>query len=353
METNPENPSLAREVNEVLRPFASPEFVRPILLFLFDMALVVTFAGLSIHAENVVTKLAWSLVAGLAIGLLFVVGHDACHGSFTPWRGLNRLIGTVAFLPSLHSFSLWDHGHNRLHHRFTNLKKRDYVFRPLSPEEFEDLNWGRRLLYRLDRSAWGHGFYYFRIWAGKMVLPLSKDLERARFRHWIDASILIAFGLAVSIWCVSRFGWIAFLCGPAAAFLFWNHIMGFVIYLHHTDPSVKWFEDEKEWQFVEAQLSETIHVRFPRPINLLLHHILEHTAHHLRPTIPLYRLESAQAALEDAFPDHVKVLDWTPSRYLRSIRACKLYDYGQHRWLTFEGESVSDQEAVLLTGGAA
>jgi hypothetical protein len=37
---------------------------------------------------------------------LFVIGHDACHGSLTASRLLNALIGRMAFVPSAHSFSL-------------------------------------------------------------------------------------------------------------------------------------------------------------------------------------------------------------------------------------------------------
>ena len=70
----------------------------------------------------------WS--PALWIARLFVIGHDACHGSYTPSKVLNGWIGRIAFLPSLTPFSLWDVGHNLAHHGFTNLKGRDYVWTP-------------------------------------------------------------------------------------------------------------------------------------------------------------------------------------------------------------------------------
>ena len=72
-----------------------------------------------------------SLVAALWIARLFVIGHDACHGSYTPNKVLNEWIGRIAFLPSLTPYSLWEIGHNLAHHGFTNLKGRDYVWTPV------------------------------------------------------------------------------------------------------------------------------------------------------------------------------------------------------------------------------
>jgi acyl-lipid omega-6 desaturase (Delta-12 desaturase) len=76
------------------------------------------------------------MVAALWIARLFVIGHDACHGSYTPNKTLNKWIGRIAFLPSLTPYSLWEIGHNLAHHGFTNLKGRDYVWTPYSPSEF-------------------------------------------------------------------------------------------------------------------------------------------------------------------------------------------------------------------------
>src|SRR5262245_32830638 len=38
---------------------------------------------------------------GMFIGTFFIVGHDACHGSLTPFDSVNRVLGRIAFLPSL------------------------------------------------------------------------------------------------------------------------------------------------------------------------------------------------------------------------------------------------------------
>jgi hypothetical protein len=59
----------------------------------------------------------YSAAFRLLIVALFVIGHDACHQSYTSSRFLNHVVGRIAFLPALHSFSLWDREHNHRHHR--------------------------------------------------------------------------------------------------------------------------------------------------------------------------------------------------------------------------------------------
>jgi acyl-lipid omega-6 desaturase (Delta-12 desaturase) len=120
---------------------------------------------------------------------------------------------------------------------------------------------------------------------------------------------------------------------PLAVF-FW--LMGFIIFLHHTHPSVRWFADRSEWSFAESQLAGTVHVLYPRWVNVLFHHIFDHTAHHIDVRIPFYRLQDAQAAAESAFGADIVVERFSITNFRRTLRECALYDYDQHRWFSFE-----------------
>src|SRR5262249_57986431 len=66
----------------------------------------------------------------IVIGALFVIGHDACHGSLVRTGWLNRLLGRLAMLPAWHPFTSWAHSHNALHHGWTNFKGRHPDFPP-------------------------------------------------------------------------------------------------------------------------------------------------------------------------------------------------------------------------------
>src|SRR4029079_17404395 len=68
--------------------------------------------------------------------------------------------------------------------------------------------------------------------------------------------------------------------GVAVPFLAFTWLMGFATFQHHTHPRVLWYDDESEWSYFRSQVQGTVHVEFPRWVELLLHNIMEHTAHH-------------------------------------------------------------------------
>jgi acyl-lipid omega-6 desaturase (Delta-12 desaturase) len=139
-------------------------------------------------------KLLCAVAMGFTIGRLFIIGHDACHQSLTPHRGLNKWVGRIAFLPSLTTFSLWDIGHNVVHHGYTNLKGFDFVWAPLTREEFAKLSFAGRLLDRAYRSGWAPGLYYMiEIWWKKMVFPSAKEMPTRRPIFTKDSWLITGF----------------------------------------------------------------------------------------------------------------------------------------------------------------
>jgi acyl-lipid omega-6 desaturase (Delta-12 desaturase) len=79
-----------------------------------------------------------------------------------------------------------------------------------------------------------------------------------------------------------------------------------------------------------------IHAILPKGFDVILHYIMQHSAHHLDVTVPLYRLKDAQRAVETAGA-RVVVYRWSPLTFLRHLRTCKLYDYRLKRWTGFAG----------------
>jgi len=69
----------------------------------------------------------------------------------------------------------------------------------------------------------------------------------------------------------------------------------------------------------------------------VLHHIMEHTAHHVDMGIPLYRLKAAQALLERKLAGHIVVQPFSWRWYRDTARRCKLYDFNLGRWTDFAG----------------
>jgi omega-6 fatty acid desaturase (delta-12 desaturase) len=317
---------------------------RALFVFALDGASYAGCLAGTVLSEPFVLKLLFSSLAGLFITRLFVLAHDACHGSFLTSRFLNRLVGRLGFLPSLTPYNLWELGHNTIHHNYTNLKGRDYVWTPFSKSEFDSLPAVRRQLERIYRGCFGHGLYYLvEIWWKKMMRPEKRLSTVHRRFDTRDRMLVIAYGV---FWCGLACT-AALFTGQSSAlilalavllpFMIWNELMGFLIFLHHTHPGVAWFDKRSEWKSRSVQLEQAVHVAFPRAVDELFHHIMDHTAHHVDPTIPLNRLHRVQTILETTYPDDIPVDAFSWRYFGRCIAVCKLYDYDRHCWLDFEG----------------
>lgn len=126
--------------------------------------------------------------------------------------------------------------------------------------------------------------------------------------------------------------------------------MGFVIYLHHTHPTIPWFTKDERFPFNQVQTHVTVHIIFPEPLKTLLSNIMEHTAHHLQPSVPMYNLHHAQKQLEEVHSKNIVVYRWTLAEYLRITRICKLYDFEKSCWTDFDGNPTSEPIPISFSG---
>jgi len=318
------------------------------LLFVFDWALFVAFISAAILLTPWWAKLGCSVAAGIMIGRLFIIGHDACHQSYTPYRRLNRLLGRLAMLPSLTPYSLWQVGHNVVHHGYTNLKGVDFVWAPMTLEEFSSLSPARRTLERIYRSGWGSALYYFiEMWWLRMFFPNQNYIvtRRPEFRWdsivaamtaiiWLSSLTAIAYLTQQSVWMILAVGFLI-------PFFVWNALIGFVVYVHHTHNDVQWHNDKAAWAKATPFVTTTVHLIFPLGFGGLFHHIMEHTAHHVDMSIPLYKLKSAQQLLEEVLPGRIVVQPFSWRWYRDTARKCKLYDFKRSCWTDFSGAQTS------------
>ena len=286
----------------------------------------------------------------VSLPMLFIVGHDACHQSLTPRRWLNKLIGRLTMVPTWHAYSVWDLGHNGLHHGWTNVRGKDFTWTPLSVEEYAALTPVGRFLQRQYRKWWGVGIYYIiEIWAKYGMTGARPQTPRMNLLFWADRFSIVAYTVAVCaavLTLADRTGLGSsgplvsaglLLLGVVIPFLVWNWVMGAIVLVHHTHPSVPWYGDVADWSYYAGQVQSTVHIELPRPVELVLHNIMEHTAHHADPRVPLYNLEKAQRNLEDAYGEHIVVVPFTAAGFFHVMRTCRLFDYEQHRWLDWDG----------------
>jgi omega-6 fatty acid desaturase (delta-12 desaturase) len=335
-------------IREWLKPLSDRSTLRAFVLLVVDTALFMGLVAGTVLVESVWLKLLCGSAAGFVIGRLFIIGHDACHQSLTPHRELNKWIGRYAFLYSLTPFSLWDTGHNVVHHGYTNLKGVDFVWTPLTAEEFAALGPVGRLMQYLYRSGWGPGLYYLvEIWWKREFFPNKTHMPTRRPIFFKDSLLVTVFGvlwmgvMAYAAVATGQSVWLTLLMGVFVPFLFWNTMIGFVVYVHHTHVRVSWHNDKSAWTKAQPFVSTTVHLTFPMKIGNMVHHIMEHTAHHVDMSIPLYRLKKAQAKLEEMLPGRIIVQPFSWGWYFKTAKACKLYDFTRECWTDFQGHMTS------------
>ena len=313
--------------------------------FAMDVAAYLLLIAAATFARPLPLRIGAALGAGAITVRLASIAHDACHRSYVSSHRWNKFIGRVAFLPALQPCGTWEMAHNVIHHSWTSIRGKDYVWIPLSKEEFDAATPVRRILERVYRSPFGHGLYYFlELWWKRVVVPSCQWSEIPRRSQRFDIALtayflLLWIGLvATSCALTGRSAALGLLCAVAMPVATWFWLFGFVLYVQHTHPDAKFFMERREQDFYDRQLSSATHVVFPAGINRFMHGIFEHTAHHLDVTVPFYRLADAQTALNSLAQDRVVQERWTFRGFLRTARICKLYDYERHCWLDFQGQ---------------
>jgi len=337
---------LATRPEQTVLPFVTRHLVRPILLLLVEFTAYGAAVAGAVLLEDLWAKLALAFVAGVLTSTLAIIGHDCAHRGGTRFPWLNRLIGTIGFLPALHPMSRWAYHHNQVHHRYTAQIGIDNAYSPMSAAAYRAASPLKQAHYRFQRSVWGQPLFYLTdIWWNQIFLPL--DGTKLTARDWIDFLLVyvwIGIFLASLTWLSHTFGHVgwsaaffnASVYGLLLPFLVWNLFISFVTVIQHTGPDVKWSEPTGRPSTLSQKLHGTVRIRFPEIIDILFHRLMQHSAHHLNPIIPLYSLKAAQRTLEEQHGDDVISIRWTPAYHWQLTRTCKLYDTERDCWCGFD-----------------
>ena len=333
-------------LREPLAPFRVQSTLWALALFFGAYALYAALFATAAFAAPLALRLVCALALGPAIALLFRIAHDAGHGSHFAYAWPDRLVCRLSLLPSYHPHSVWILLHNGRHHSFTNLRENDYIWIPLSPQDYARLGPVARLRERIYRTTPGVGLYYLcAIWA-RMALVRPSLVRKVKPVYVRDALISAGFfALQLLVLAFDRPDASVFALRVALTivvpFLVFNWLVGFASFLNHTHPRVPWFSRREQWSFYEGQVHCTVHVGVPTWMIFFLTDLGLHGAHHIDPRIPIWKLEPAEQRIAAAAGEHIVFEPWTLARHRAIMRACKLYDYDNHRWLDFAGRATT------------
>ncbi|MEM8747287.1 MAG: fatty acid desaturase [Actinomycetota bacterium] len=282
------------------------------------------------------------LLAGLGVAGLFVLGHDASHGALVESRRANRIIARFCMAPSAHVEAAWDLGHNRVHHGYTTRQGFDFVWHPLTVDDYRALGWFGRLRHRVEWSFLGSGAYYAHsVWLGKMWAfrgggrrQGTIDRDKAVVASVLAGAIAIAavVGAFTGGWVTAVWLPVKLFVIPLAVFL---NIIGWTVYVHHVADDIRWWP-KREWSQFRGQMESTTVLHLPRLVNRLwMHNIMVHVPHHVDTRLPFHQLPRAATAIAAAFPDTIHESNDAFRRFWRSTRTCKLHDFDEGVWLPY------------------
>tara|TARA_R110000782_G_scaffold65058_16_gene132511 strand:+ start:5265 stop:6341 length:1077 start_codon:yes stop_codon:yes gene_type:complete len=349
-----------KELRHSIKQYAKPSNKLALFIFFSDLTIYALAIAGTIMFESLLLRITCSVIAGLRIGTLFLVSHDAGHDSFTSNRVWNSIIGRIAFLPSFHNYSLWLIAHNRSHHQSPNIKGIN-SWSPLSKEEYDGLSASRKLIEHLYRSPLGICFNYMieRWWKDKFF-PYKRIIKQKNGAYFLDFVLVVSYMAAFTTVLIYMGMHVAYtspleviLLGLVLPFLVSNFLIGVTVYQHHTHETVPWFKTQKECNAYATLEDITVHIKYPHWYNLISHNAMEHTAHHVDPRIPLYNLSKAQTVLCELYGEDLITMDFSLVSFFATMGKCKLYDYDNHLWMDFSGNATSNKTVLIEEKGYA
>ena len=290
---------------------------------------ILGYAGLQlIQVQSMWSIPLWALygfVQGLFFVGLWILAHECGHDSFSSHLKTNATIGFVLHSMLLAPFFSWKYSHAR-HHRYHNHMEKDTVFVPnRAPNKKASL-----LERMIDHTAADtpivtlcslvvHQLFgwpaYILINAGAGAKSLVKSNRKAtstyKQSHLDPTSnvftageqpfvLLSNIGILAVFFCLylvsSQIGFVNTFLLYGVPYLWMNHWIVAITYLHHTHPDAPHYE-EGSWTFQLGSLS-TIDREMGWIGRHIFHGIVEyHVIHHMFPRIPFYHAEEATWAV--------------------------------------------------------
>ncbi len=275
-------------------------------------------------------------LAALLTVRVFVLQHDAGHGSLFRDPRANLATGLACSLATLTPFAHWRRQHAGHHARWNDLDARDrgadIYSTCVTAAEFEAASPARRRFYR---TIWNPivallllpPLVFLALYRFAFDTPPDWKGER-RSVHLTNLALLVLFGGLV--WA---FGWRTVLVAHLPVMAMAAIVGVWLFSLQHRFEGASWRRGA-DWTADEAALSGSSWLDLPQPLRWFTGDIGYHHIHHLDPRVPNYRLSACHEAGGEAFAG-VKRL--TLREGLSAMRFC-LWDEARARLVPLPAE---------------
>lgn len=359
-----------RDIKIAMAKFAEPVTALGVAHVTIDLAMYFGALAGVLFIGPLWAKIVFSILAGIKLANLGTLGHEAAHGNCAKSPLLNKILGTMAFLPCYYNYRLWVYDHHHIHHPYVNADQTN-SWAPFSKEQFDKLSPLRRFMERVYRTPWLFGLNFaiynaVERWAPYHVYPgkfLPKSFHASAWRHGVLVTVytvgLIALLAAAPLYSGTS-AVTALVLGFAVPFVIWMMLFGFTVYAQHTDVRLPWFDQDIDKRTGLPQETMSLHLVFPKVLETLMHNVYAHAVHHVNVRVPYHKAREAQALLNEMAPQTAVVQPFTFKWLGETLRDCRLYDYENHTWLDFDGNptgpktlSADTREKVRIKKGEA
>ncbi|MFN8573883.1 MAG: fatty acid desaturase [Gemmatimonadaceae bacterium] len=257
----------------------------------------------------------------------FIIMHDCAHGSFTPNKTANELIGTATGFASLTPFAQWRREHAIHHASSGDLDRRGHGdIDTLTVREYLALSPAQRFKYRIVRNPlilliFGPIFLFI-----THRLPLSAGQRSQHAFSVMVTNVVIVACLVLAHYTIgigtllAVFVPVTLMAGAMGIWLF---------YVQHQFEGAYW-ERHEAWDYATAAMRGSSYYRLPRVLEWMTGSIGLHHIHHLDPKIPSYRLRRCH----DSTPEFRNIPELTIRQSLKSI-GLNLWDEEEKRLIGF------------------
>ena len=245
------------------------------------------YASLSI---SYLLTLVFAALAGLFAVRIFIIFHDACHGSFFKARWANDLTGLLTGIVVFTPYYNWRQTHAIHHATSGDLDRRGVGdIWTLTHDEYEKLSRWQQIGYRIYRNP----LIMFGI--GPIVdfviiqrLPASHEAATTREKMSVHLTSLALLGIVVGMSFTIGLG--AYVAVQLPVLMTATTVGVWLFYVQHQYENTYW-EHHENWDFAQASLYGSSFYKLPRLLQWFSGNIGFHHIHHLSPRIPNYKLE--------------------------------------------------------------
>ena len=275
-----------------------------------------------------VTLLLGVLAAGFMLRI-FVIQHDCGHGSFFRSRKANNRVGRFCSLFTLVPYYYWRRQHALHHATSGNLDRRGYGDVALcTVGEYRSKSKWRRFTYRFYRHplvflVLGPAALF--LITNRLAFDRKQSSKRDRRNVYVtDLTVGVIF-LALGLWI--GFGKLFMIAVPVAFMA--GHSGIWLFYVQHQFEHAYW-KREPEWNFFSSAMQGSSYLKLPKILQWFTGNIGYHHIHHLKETIPNYRLQQCY----DETPDYHHVTVITLRSSIRTT-FLSVWDEEQNRLISF------------------